>query len=182
MATMPTTKQIISTMGFTSTRDFQRAWNLGPALAVDGVIRAKTRSAAQISWRRRMANKPDLSVHFYADELACRCGGKLEGCRGLLIERRLLVGLERLRETSYPNGLVIISGYRCTRRNAAVGGVTGSKHILGQAADIPGVLSHTQMRQLKIFTGLGYRSSDRKVVHVDVRPGTASAPTTWAYA
>jgi len=43
--------------------------------------------------------------------------------------------LERIRATlGHP--IVITSGYRCPKLNAAVGGVTSSDHTTGQAADI----------------------------------------------
>ncbi|MBQ7689598.1 MAG: peptidase M15 [Muribaculaceae bacterium] len=43
--------------------------------------------------------------------------------------------LDPLRE-AWGTPIVINSGYRCLRLNKVVGGVTGSQHLLGQAADI----------------------------------------------
>ncbi|MEO6001261.1 MAG: D-Ala-D-Ala carboxypeptidase family metallohydrolase [Chitinophagaceae bacterium] len=44
--------------------------------------------------------------------------------------------LEKLRELNGGYPLIINSGYRCTRLNKAVGGVSDSQHLQGQAADI----------------------------------------------
>lgn len=43
--------------------------------------------------------------------------------------------LEPLR-VEYGKPITLNSGYRCTKLNAAVGGVTNSQHMFGQAADI----------------------------------------------
>lgn len=43
--------------------------------------------------------------------------------------------LNPLRE-EYGQPIIVTSGYRCARLNAAVGGVANSQHLLGQAADI----------------------------------------------
>jgi zinc D-Ala-D-Ala carboxypeptidase len=44
--------------------------------------------------------------------------------------------LEKLRELNGNSPLFISSGYRCPRLNRAVGGVSNSQHLEGQAADI----------------------------------------------
>jgi hypothetical protein len=178
---MTTPKEIIKVLGFTSVRNFQVAWNLGSSLLPDGILGRKTQKAAKTSWEFHLRNAPDISEHFSIAEFRCKCGGRLQGCQTVLIQRDLLIGLEKLRK-SYPEGLVIISGYRCTQHNKSIGGAVGSQHIWGRAADIPGLLSIGEMRALKIFTGIGYRSRDRKVVHVDMRAGSAVSPTTWRYA
>lgn len=43
--------------------------------------------------------------------------------------------LDPLRE-AYGKPIIVTSGYRCPELNKAVGGATGSQHMLGQAADI----------------------------------------------
>lgn len=177
----PTTKVIIKTLGFPDTAGFQRAWALGDALTVDGKIGAKTQAAARTSWARHLDNKGDLSEHFSAHEFACHCGGKLEGCKGLIVYRSLLLGLEEYRTKFSPNGLTIVSGYRCEKRNAAVGGVPGSKHILGEAADLSGLVTVAKVKGLKRFGGIGYCKSNSLVLHVDVRKESKTAPTTWTY-
>lgn len=82
-----------------------------------------------------MAKK--LAPSFLDSEFRCKCCGKLPqgGMKTLLI-----VLLQRLRDR-VGKPLVVNSGYRCPKHNKAVGGVAGSLHILGTAADIkvPGV-------------------------------------------
>jgi hypothetical protein len=43
--------------------------------------------------------------------------------------------LNPLRE-EFGQPIIVTSGYRCARLNAAVGGVANSQHLIGQAADI----------------------------------------------
>lgn len=78
--------------------------------------------------------------HFARDEFACDCGGAT--CDGFPAEMclELLLKLEALRNAlNVP--VIITSGLRCPERNAAVGGVPGSQHLFGQAADLyaPGI-------------------------------------------
>ncbi|MGH9439242.1 MAG: YcbK family protein [Terriglobia bacterium] len=70
------------------------------------------------------------SPHFAREELECRCG-----CGKALIDPGLVDALENLRErVNVP--IIIDDGYRCERHNAAVGGVPGSTHTRGLAADL----------------------------------------------
>lgn len=50
--------------------------------------------------------------------------------------QRLAVEILQPIRDAWGQPIVISSGYRCPRLNAAVGGVKGSQHLLGQAADI----------------------------------------------
>lgn len=50
--------------------------------------------------------------------------------------RRLAVEVLQPIRDAWGRPVVISSGYRCPKLNAAVGGVKGSQHLLGQAADI----------------------------------------------
>lgn len=72
-----------------------------------------------------------LSEHFDSGEFVCKCG-----CGAYVRPPQLLIdGLERLRHAvGVP--VVITSGTRCRRHNAAVGGVYNSLHLTGSAADI----------------------------------------------
>lgn len=71
----------------------------------------------------------NLSLNFGTHDLGCRCG-----CGLCNIKQALLDALEATRAV---RGLPInvTSGYRCPAHNAAVG-APGSKHPLGEAADI----------------------------------------------
>lgn len=70
--------------------------------------------------------------YFSDEELACRCCGCLPQ-QGM--NPRLLEVLDAIRvEVGGP--VELSSAYRCPEHNAAVGGVPGSLHVEGSAADI----------------------------------------------
>jgi len=70
--------------------------------------------------------------------------------------------------------VIIHAGYRCPQHNLEVGGVAGSEHTRGMAADIhiPG-LALQQMYELALeipqFPGGGIGAYDGEFLHVDVR-------------
>ena len=113
----------------------------------------------------------DLSPHFSKDELACHCCGRLK------ISNRLLAGLEELRRIA-GGPIVVHDAYRCPEHNQKVGGVPGSEHTQGLAADI-GIadLSLQQMYELALqvpeFAEGGIGVYDGGFLHVDVRSHTA---------
>jgi uncharacterized protein YcbK (DUF882 family) len=71
----------------------------------------------------------DLSPHLSPKEFECRCCGRLE------LHQNLLDGLEALRNLAGVP-VIIHAGYRCPQHNLEVGGVAGSEHTRGMAADI----------------------------------------------
>lgn len=71
----------------------------------------------------------DLSEHFSRAELAC------PDCGACDLDPRLVPALERLRAAA-AMPVLVDSGYRCARHNAAVGGRGDSQHQLGRAADV----------------------------------------------
>lgn len=80
------------------------------------------------------------TAHFAREEFACDCQGTY--CDGFPAEMNLelLLKLEALRNAlNVP--VIITSGLRCPERNAEVGGVEQSQHMVGQAADLyaPGI-------------------------------------------
>lgn len=151
---------------------FQRAYNLGTWLSVDGQVGPAT--SAAIARSIRSGNK--VSAHFTWREFTCKCGGRYSTCRRVIIDRRLLHKLETYRLRAGP--ITIVSGYRCPSHNRAVGGATNSQHLYGKASDINGVLSLSQTATYK-FNGRGYKGATGRVIHVDVR---AVAVTPWRYA
>lgn len=168
--------------------DFQRGWNLGPALLVDGKNGPKTREAIRTSLRNRRSGKPDASASFSYDEFACGCGGTLRGCRRIRVHRDLLVDLEEYRRT-LGRPVRIVSGYRCPLHNVRVGGATASQHLWGAAADVEYALPWRVVARLRLFSGIGRSKRTGKVRHVDVRHvsghnngGTPSRPVIWDYA
>ena len=82
---------------------------------------------------------------FKLDEFKCRCcesNGTLQAVSNTkaLVENVLDPARERLGRP-----ITVNSGYRCPKHNAAVGGVTNSQHMKGEAADI----RCSDIRQLK---------------------------------
>lgn len=106
------------------------------------------------------------SAHFSSAELACHhCGIDKT-------DDRLVAALEAFRAIVRAPVLVD-DAYRCPVHNAQVGGVKGSQHVLGLAADIrvDGLRAVALWRaavRVPAFTGLG-RDDYRAYVHVDVR-------------
>ena len=70
--------------------------------------------------------------HFTRDEFACKC----PRCGGFPVEpeKDLVSVLDDIRE-HFDAPTRISSGVRCAKHNAEVGGVAGSRHKLGKAAD-----------------------------------------------
>lgn len=165
-------------------KDFQRGYTR-VHLQVDGVCGPKTLAAIIQSSSYRSAKKAGgtASRNFNFTEFRCKCGGRYRGCRRIWVDRRLIVAMEKLRRTHYRSGMTIVSGCRCQGHNKAVGGVSSSQHTKGTACDITPVASLQQVRALRVFRGLGYARSNKKVCHVDVRyGGSRSNPATWEYA
>lgn len=112
----------------------------------------------------------DLSAHFSRREFACPCCGVAK------VSPALVRLLERIRAAHYPQGLRIVSGYRCSRHNAAVGGASASQHMQGGAADISPRMTLAQAQALGA-RGIGVQDATGLVVHVDVGP----ARKPWRY-
>ena len=74
----------------------------------------------------------DISNHFSRKELMCPCG-----CKGDGVDVDLVPLLEVVRKLNRDKPITPNSGYRCPKHNKKVGGSRRSKHMLGQAADLP---------------------------------------------
>lgn len=174
--------------------DFQGCWSLGTRLARDGMAGPKTQAALSVSLSRKAAGLPDISPHFSASELRCRCDTRPEGvassCRRIWAHYLLVAALELHRTKVGPFTPARVC--RCTRENAAVGGVSNSQHLYGLAADVPVYKGSTvaALRGYGKLSGLGfyrYSSSGDLVRHIDLRHlrGSTSTPTSpalWPYA
>ncbi len=116
------------------------------------------------------------SAHFTEDELRCRhCGVNL--CKQELLdaleEFRAIVGLP----------VALDCGYRCEIHNAAVGGVPGSEHTEGIAADakvkgMSAIDMYKAALQVPAFANGGIGVAERQgYIHLDVR----STRARWCY-
>lgn len=187
----------LKALGFRRVNEFQRAWNLGTPLRVDGILGPLTGAALATSIRRKGQGRGDLSEHFSAREFRCHCGGREPGCLLTRVHRKLLESLEAHRAEYSPGGLVIVSGYRCPRRNVEVGGAAMSQHLYGTAADLVPLVDKDRVIGDHRFAGVGYQAATDKVRHVDrrdvvdadgVMPATVnttssstSHPAVWRY-
>lgn len=129
-----------------------------------------------------------LSAHWSMGELSCRCA-----CKGHLAPTIFanLTGLavkvlEPLR-LMWGRALTATCGYRCPAHNKKVGGVPGSEHTKGIAADLTegdGLTDDEQIKlaalasQLPTVGGLGLYEG-RGFVHVDTRPRKGGKITAW---
>ena len=108
-----------------------------------------------------------ISAHFKSEEFACRCGCGLDS-----VNLGLVAGLERLR-AALGRPIRVTSGVRCAIHNARVGGVAGSYHTRGMAADIqvPGASLPEVFRaaaKVRAFGGIGAYEK-QGFLHVDIR-------------
>jgi len=107
-----------------------------------------------------------ITFHFSEEEMRCRCG-----CGLLLYDTKTMAGAEAMRARFLRAGNVL-SGARCPKHNADVGGVGDSQHLFGKAIDlyfddIP-VASMAQAARQAGFIRIGsYYSSNPPFVHVD---------------
>jgi len=108
----------------------------------------------------------DIKVEYYFSlkEFECPC------CKHVMLHPDLLDKLVKLRH-AYGEPLIINSGYRCISYNKKVGGVPGSYHLFGMAADIyiRGIIPKDLAIQADLvgFSGIGLYNT---FIHVDVRP------------
>lgn len=112
----------------------------------------------------------DLTAHFSGHEFADRRTGQLVGPPA-----RLLAVLEVCRYIA-GRPLHIVSGYRSPSTNSDVGGAPASRHLFGDAADIPS--GYVTVDQAEQAGAVGIGEKDGWAVHVDVRPGP---PARWSY-
>ncbi len=113
-------------------------------------------------------NDIELTEYFFLYEFECPC------CRRVMLFPDLFARLNRLRMV-INRPVYINSGYRCKEENHKVGGVSGSYHLLGMAADIHvkdfllyDLLLYAQEMG---FNGIGFYEK-KNFLHLDIRSGT----------
>lgn len=111
-----------------------------------------------------------ISEHFVQEEFQSKGDGSVR------VEARLVYRLEKLRAICGGRPLRIISGYRDPAHNVKVGGASNSRHLHGDAADIPRGYATVEQARAAGFTGIG--RSGPWATHVDARPGPRRE---WSY-
>lgn len=109
-----------------------------------------------------------MSEHFADREFFCPCSDL--SCSGKRAPHPALpLKLEVIRQL-YGKPLYVNSGVRCPRHNEKVGGVPGSAHETGEAADLHCVLSGDRMELVRAAIKAGIRRIGiaKTFVHVDV--------------
>jgi len=108
-------------------------------------------------------NNIKIAKYFYLYEFQCPC------CKRVILHSDLLKRLNSLRE-AINRPIYINSGYRCKDENEEVGGVPGSFHKLGMAADI--WAKDINILDLAIYAkGVGFNGIGKykRFLHLDVR-------------
>ena len=139
---------------------------------VDGVAGEET-IQKKAEYDNREQGSWDYIKHFNKSEFACKCGCGFDN-----INLDLVKLLEQIRSHFGDNPLYITSGCRCASHNKAVGGVQGSRHVLGKASDIyiEGVSTRDLLDYCKTLVANGqarytYTNSSNMngVVHIDIK-------------
>jgi uncharacterized protein YcbK (DUF882 family) len=112
-----------------------------------------------------------LSNNFKSTEFDCHGSGC---CSSTQIDEKLVEYLQNIRN-HFGKPVNISSGYRCTTHNKRVGGVIGSRHTKGQAADIyidgvkPAEIAKYAESIGILGIGLYETNADGFFVHIDTR-------------
>lgn len=116
-------------------------------------------------------SRVQLTTNFKVKEFACHGKGC---CNTVTIDTALVDIVQKIRD-HFGKPVNINSGYRCPTHNKNVGGVTGSYHAKGKAADIS-VVDVAPAEVAKYAESIGVKgiglyetSSDGFFVHVDTR-------------
>jgi len=121
-----------------------------------------------------------VSKWFELHEFRCRCGDK--HCNAVPPNDLLLAKLDTLR-AKVGQPLKVVSGSRCAKQNAKVGGVKESTHMTGWAADLycpDSPLRYALIEactQTPLFSRIGV---GLRFIHVDCDPSKAPH-VLWVY-
>ncbi|MFB8348379.1 D-Ala-D-Ala carboxypeptidase family metallohydrolase [Streptomyces niveus] len=142
--------EVLSTDGVYGgrTKEAVRKFQAQYGLQADGIAGSQT-----VNKIYALQDSDCTPIHFsYAEWNKCNStwsGGAVSAATAKANARRSMWKLEALREKLGGNPIAISSGFRSNSCNAAVGGVSGSRHTYGDAADMPG----TQTWRCKLHNG-----------------------------
>jgi GH25 family lysozyme M1 (1,4-beta-N-acetylmuramidase) len=122
-------------------------------------------------------DKTQLSKHFNVQEFKCKCGKQHD----IIINTRLVAGLEKLFEKFDCSMIIVNSGYRCPEYDTNMNGFAG-KHSVGDAADVvfydknKAVISTKKIScaaqdMEDVFGGIANINKTYTAIHLDVRQG-----------
>ena len=122
-------------------------------------------------------DKTQLSKHFNVQEFKCKCGKHHD----IVINTRLVAGLEKLFETFDCSMIIVNSGYRCPEYDIKMNGFAG-KHAVGDAADVVFYNKNKAVISTKkiscaaqdmegVFGGIANINKTYTAIHLDVRHG-----------
>lgn len=140
---------------------------------VDGVAGPETISKKAEYDNRKQEYSWEEVKHFKKSEFACK-----DNCGFDNVNIKLVEILEKIRSHFGDKPCIITSGCRCSKHNANVGGVQGSRHVLGKAVDfyIEGVHVNDLLAYTKTLVANGtlrytYTNSSNMngVVHIDIQ-------------
>lgn len=162
-----------------ATKQFQSA----NGLTDDGVFGAKTEEVIKTAvFYDKFAGKDtdvpttdsdnwwDDIKYFDRSEYACKCGGKY--CNGYPAEpqKALVQAADKVRE-HFGRPINVSSGVRCSKHNANVGGVSGSRHLTGKAMDfcVSGKSATSVLEYVNTLPEIRYAYAiDGSYVHMDI--------------
>lgn len=167
-----------------ATKAFQQDFG---GLAVDGLCGAATQNALKHAVAYGMPEKKqdtaqratdstttgtfwDGIKYFQRSEFKCKCGGKY--CSGYPVEmqEKVVKAADKVRE-HFGKPMTVSSGIRCTRHNAAVGGVSNSRHLQGKAIDfcISGFSASSVLAYVQTLPEIRYTYAiNSNYVHMDI--------------
>ncbi|MEV8353409.1 D-Ala-D-Ala carboxypeptidase family metallohydrolase [Streptomyces niveus] len=134
-----TSGEVLSTDGVygTRTKEAVRKFQKQYGLQADGIAGSDT-----VNKIYSLQDSDCTPIHFsYAEWNKCNstwAGGAVSATAAKANARRSMWKLEALRAKLGGSAVQISSGFRSNSCNAAVGGVAGSRHTYGDAADMPG--------------------------------------------
>lgn len=112
--------------------------------------------------------------YFKREEFACKCGRYCDGYPHSIAPALVRIA-DRARKY-FGQPIVVVSGLRCRQHNAAVGGVSDSQHMYGEAADIyvRNVAPETVLAwfQAQSDVRYAYRIEGSDNIHFDIAKGT----------
>ncbi|MDP9824470.1 D-Ala-D-Ala carboxypeptidase family metallohydrolase [Kineosporia succinea] len=168
-------------------RAFKTGWfKLGPSLmdgsVANSIMGPRASQAIDKAYQRHLDGLTTMSPHFSFSDTSCRCGGTFTDCRRIWPTRQSVIAAEQLRAEFFPAGLTVSTWCRCTGHNHAVGAAVSSRHLKGDAIDIPATVSPDKIEGLELYTGIGVNRANGNVRHLDLRHGHPLVPTAWYYA